>query len=253
MKVILENRLIHGIPLLECYTIDQSVHEESLGDKCLLFFNHGLDGVKEGNYTSIIELAKHGFYVVALDAYLHGERRREPFISGDYKERQLMIFDIVRRTSKDIDYLYNHHYNKLFNNYSVMGISMGGAVAFYTATISKHIKGIIPVIGSPSFVEFAKYKMLMNNWREEEYEDFIKQLEVDDPLKDQVSFEKIKVLMLTGDRDERVPDKWAKELNERLSNQGRNSQVKLISYDAEHEVTDKMIKDILAWGVENLL
>lgn len=253
MKVVLENRLIHGIPLLECYTIDKSIEEVNLQDKCLLFFNHGFDGVKEGNYSSIIELANHGFYVVALDAYLHGERISEPFKTGSFKDKQLKIFDIVRRTSKDIEYLYNHHYNKLFNDYSVMGISMGGAIAFYTATISKHIKGIIPVIGSPSFVDFAKYKMKLNNWSEDEYENFILNLEADDPIKNQESFERIKVLMLTGSRDEIVPDRWAKQLYSQLIESGKSDNMKLITYDVEHEVTDKMIKDILAWGVAHLL
>jgi len=134
-----------------------------------------------------------------------------------------------------------------------MGISMGGAIAFYSATISKHVKGIIPVIGSPSFVEFAKYKMQVNNWSEEEYKTFIQNLEMDDPLNRPEIFKKIKVLMLTGDRDERVPGIWAKQLQESLSDDGSSDDHKLITYDAEHEVTDKMIKDILAWGVANLL
>lgn len=253
MKVILENRLIHGIPLLECYTVNNSLKEEDIHKKCLIFFNHGFSSFKEEHYSSIIKLANHGFYVVALDAYLHGERINEPFVSGDYKEQQLKIFDVVRRTSKDIDYLYNHHYNHLFNDYSVMGISMGGAIAFYTATISKHIKGIIPVLGTPSFVEFAKYKMKVNHLREDEYKEFIEDLTIDDPMIQEDLFEKLKILMLTGDRDEVVPDKWAKELYESLTKKTNNNNIKLITYDTEHEVTDKMIKDILSWGVANLL
>ena len=69
---------------------------------------------------SIIELANHGFYVVALDAFMHGERISEPFVTGNFKDKQLKIFDIVRRTAKDIEYLYNHHYYTYHHSWNVL-------------------------------------------------------------------------------------------------------------------------------------
>jgi hypothetical protein len=252
MKLILENRLIHGIPLLECYTLPTDLTTEHIYKKPLLFFNHGLGSCKEENYSLIIELANHGFYVIAMDAYLHGERLEEPLISGSQESITKEVFNIVRRTSRDITYLFKHHYMEHFTSFSVMGISLGGMVAFYTATISENVKGIIPIIGTPSFVKLAKHEAKRNGFTFND-DAYLDELHVDDPMNHLDHFEKVKLLMIIGTEDEVVPDKWTKQFYELLVNRGINSEAKLLEYEVGHLVTDKMIKDLLAWCVDNLL
>lgn len=253
MKVILENRLIHGVPLLECYCVDDSLDEPARYEKPLLFFNHGFTSCKEDNQSLLIQLANHGMYVVAVDAFQHGERISQLMASEDHMAKEKELFNIVRTTAKDILYLFEHHYQQHFENYSVSGISLGGAVAYYSPLLSNSIIGIAPMIGFPSFVEFGKYVMQQNNIPDSYYESVVDDLAKDDPMNHINRFEGIKILMQHGKEDTVVPDTWTKQLHQLLVERGINEDAKLMSYDIGHDIDEKMIKDLLAWCVENLL
>lgn len=258
MKVVLENKLIHGVPLIECFTLEdlhntKEYTDERIRQKKLLFFNHGFLGSKENFYGLIIDLARLGFYVVAPDAIEHGERMSQSFVNLTHKEKEMKLFDVVVRTGKDIEYLFEHHYAKDFPIYNVAGISLGGMVSFYTTSISTKVNGMISIIGTPDFESFIKDKAKDLEFSDEEKETLLTSIHKDNPLHHVDHFEKVKLLMQIGEKDDVVPNEPCKKFNHFMTDQGINPSVSLISYDLGHDFDEHMKNDLLAWCVENLL
>jgi pimeloyl-ACP methyl ester carboxylesterase len=149
MRVILEHKRVDGIPLIEYYK-DKDVH------KGLVFVQHGYESTKEqGADYLAIQLARDGFFVVAIDAWKHGERIAEPYVSGSAQERLDEAFVVVKRTALDIIRLHRTHYLKRFDVFDVVGVSLGGMMAFYLATKTKRVKRLVPVISTPDFLAQA--------------------------------------------------------------------------------------------------
>lgn len=258
MKVILENKLIHGVPLIECYTLEQITgtkesQNTEISEKELLFFNHGFLGAKENFYNLVIDLARIGFYVIAVDAYNHGERMDQVFKNANHKEKELKLFEVVQRTGKDIQTLYDNHYNKEFNGYHLMGISLGGMVGFYTTAMSDDVKGLVSIIGTPAFELFLQDKSKDLEFDEDEKNALIEMIRKEDPIHHIDHFEHIKLLMLVGNQDDVVPNHGCRDFYETLVGNGINQEVKLLSYDIGHDFNEHMKNDVLAWCVDNLL
>jgi uncharacterized protein len=258
MKVILENKQIHGVPLIECYTLEnihgtKENHLSELQSKELLFFNHGFLGAKENFYQLMIDLARIGFLVVGIDAYCHGERIDHFFQTASLKDKELKLFDVVQHTGKDIQNLFEKHYKKDFEGYHVMGISLGGMVGFYTTSISRDVKGLVSIIGTPTFEAFVHHKSIDLGFDEEEKNALIESIRKEDPIHHMDHFETIKLLMLIGDKDDIVPSSGCRVLYDILVDKGINHEVKLLSYEVGHEFDEHMKNDLLAWCVESLL
>lgn len=232
------------IPLVECYLDDNK-------NKPLIFFNHGFTSNKEqGAYHYIFELAKRGFYVVCIDAYMHGERIKEPFISGTHKTKQQHMFEVIMQTGHDIKNLYNNYYKNNFKDVYIMGESMGGAVSYFTATIFNEVKGIISIIGSPSFVEFCEYKIDKQGWDKNRYMDFLNDLEKHDPIKKINLFKDKKILMVNGSEDEIVPYIWAEKLYEELTINNINPNVDFKLFRCGHSSPEEMKQEVFKWCEE---
>lgn len=258
MKVILDNKLIHGVPLFECYTLENiSVSKERMEDalkqKKLLFFNHGFLGSKENFYGLAMDLARLGFFVVSVDAYEHGERMSQSFNNLAQKEKEMRLFDVVTRTGKDIQYLFEHHYAKDYPMYNIMGISLGAMVGFYTTSISNHVNGLVSIIGTPDFEAFVEEKGTDLEFDPEEKAELMSLVKKDNPIHHMDHFESVKLLMLIGETDDVVPNLPCRQLLDTLVDKGINEKVRLLSYDLGHDFNEHMKNDILAWCVENLL
>ncbi|MFW5893379.1 MAG: alpha/beta hydrolase, partial [Bacillota bacterium] len=125
--------------------------------KRLIFINHGVFGNKERILTLFgIQLAKIGYKVVAIDASRHGERGEAPFSPRDEEEAYRQIFDVVRETSEDILLMYHGLYDKDYPDFDILGLSMGGYVAYHMTTITDHVKTLVTMISSPDFIPGAK-------------------------------------------------------------------------------------------------
>ena len=87
-KIIVEEVVFDGIPC-------SIYHDDAEEVKPLIFFFHGFGG---NHLNGILDkghkLAGMGYYVVAMDAYLHGERATEEFKALDHAKRQKSIVDI---------------------------------------------------------------------------------------------------------------------------------------------------------------
>ncbi|MGS0973268.1 MAG: alpha/beta hydrolase family protein [Candidatus Izemoplasmataceae bacterium] len=148
-KIMIEEKLIDGIPLNEYVDLNCEV-------KGLVFVQHGFASNKErGTDYIAIKLAREGFLVVSIDAYKHGKRMKEPFISEPIYKQYFDIFTVVKKTARDIDRLFKKYYLNQFEKYDIVGISMGGMIAFYLTTISKHLSHVVPVISAPDFLQMS--------------------------------------------------------------------------------------------------
>jgi enterochelin esterase-like enzyme len=129
---------------------------------------------------------------------------------------------------------------------TVMGVSMGAAVAFYFATIFKEVKTLISLIGSPSLVEFYKYKQEVYQFeKNDEFEERLKRYKKIDPLINYHLLEGKKILMTGGLKDKIVPLDYAKALSKKIDST-------FIEYDLEHEVSPKMMEDVYNFIDSNL-
>lgn len=163
MKITLNSRILDTIPVLEYYQEDTTY-------KSLVFVQHGYQSTKEyGSDYLALQLARQGYFVVAVDAYKHGERIAEPYLTGSEKERLDEAFVVIKRTALDILRLHHNVYQKRFPTFDMIGVSLGGMVAYYLATKTTKLNTLIPVISTPDFLTLAKHTVKMSGFDVESY------------------------------------------------------------------------------------
>ena len=236
-NIIVEEVKFNDIP---CSIYHDDVEEV----KPLIFFFHGFGGDHlNGILNKGHKLAAMGYYVVAMDAYLHGTRATEEFKCLEYAKRQKQIVDIEIQTAKDAKDIYNQYFknNKLVkpNQVYAMGVSMGAGISFYLGTILDELKVIISIVGSPSFVEFYKYKQVKYEFEEnDEYFNRLKEYEIHDPLINNSPLLSKYIYMGCGIQDEVVPRRYAKELCTKLE----PNMYLYEEYECGHTSTDEMLE-----------
>lgn len=237
MKIVLEHKRIEGIPLIEYYR-DAEEH------KGLVFIQHGYQSNKEyGSDYLALTLARKGFFVVAIDAWKHGERIQEPYITGTEKERLDEAFVAVKRTALDIIRLH-HNYYKQFPTFDIVGVSLGGMVAWYLATRTDRVNKLIPVISTPDFRAMANHAVAgegidVQTYFDPEKEAFIASI---NPILRLDKLRYRKLHMVVGSRDQVVPMGPTVAFYETH----KNDDMTLTVYDVDHNVPRNMQKDIFA-------
>lgn len=207
--------------------------------KRLIFINHGIVGSKERILTMFgVNLARLGYEVVAIDACKHGSRGEAPF--KPYEEKQAMeeLFDIVKKTSEDVLRLYHAKYKATYDSFDILGVSMGGYVAYYTATQTDHVDYMIPVISSPDFIAGLNHS--------EGYsvtEATLQKVKSMDPASHPNRFDFLEACALVGERDPLIP----KSHTEAFVKNHKTLPIDFKVYDTPHKVTPQMQEDIVAF------
>jgi dienelactone hydrolase len=127
----------------------------------VVIFLHGMGGSKEGDAERLRALAGKGFFVLALDAYLHGERkvpgifdpgRKMGDLGEDYSiwVHQSSVSHTARDVSKIIDAL-SARADVDASRVGVMGISMGGSTCMVLAWREPRISVVVGFIGAVDF------------------------------------------------------------------------------------------------------
>lgn len=235
-KIMIEEKNIDGIPLNEYIDVNSAV-------KGLVFVQHGFASNKErGTDFLALKLAREGFLVVSIDAYKHGKRVKEPFVSEPVYKQYYDIFTVVKRTARDIDRLFKKYYVDRFEKYDIVGISMGGMIAFYLTTISKHLSRVVPVISAPDF-----FQMSLDTFRGElkEFQSFVYQkqayIEKMSPVEHVEKMRFDHMLMMNTSNDEMVNYKITKQFFE--EKELPNTVFRL--YEDTHNVNREMQEDIV--------
>ena len=142
MKISVYTKEYNGIPNLEYIN-------ESAPSKGLLFVQHGYTSSKEeGAEWLAMKFVREEFHVVCVDAYKHGARIEEPFLTKPENEKVISLFEIVPQTAKDIITLFEGKFTT-YNHFDYIGISMGGMIGFMLVTFTDKVSKVAPVIGAP--------------------------------------------------------------------------------------------------------
>lgn len=234
MKI--SEHLYDGIPL----TV---YHQEDGKIKPLIFFFHGFTSDKDKGIMGRGEaLANLGFYVVAIDAYLHGKRMSVLEKQRSNISKYEDIIEIAIHTATDAQTLFHKYFKNEKevnpNAFYAYGVSMGSLSAFYLATIEPKLKAIACLVPTPSFVEYYKDKAATYQFNTGFYfERKLAYYETIDPL---IHFEKLKhtqIFMGVGTHDTVVNPIYAQKLKALLDDKTLNL------YDTGHISTKEMLED----------
>ena len=213
--------------------------------KPLLFYFHGFNSDHLlGGIGKVEELARKGFLVIAMDAYLHGGRMPSWFGELSYGDKQKEIVNIQIQTAKDAMHLYDKYFKKdnriSKNGVYAFGVSMGAGICFYLGTIMKEVVAIASIVGSPSFYEFYQEKQVTYGWSKDEY--YMANLEYYksiDPLLNYTKLGDVYIYMGNGAKDTTVPKKFAEELSKKHKQENFIYEV----YDCAHTSTPEMLEN----------
>lgn len=228
--------LINDIPVI-------SYEIESDEKKPLIFFFHGFTGNKDTLMDRGEKLAKLGFYVVAIDAYLHGERMPEWFKALPNEEKYQYIIDIAIQTSYDAKYLWENIYRSnekiKSDKFYTYGVSMGAMTSYSLSTLTNDIAGMLTLVGNPSFVDYYLEKQEKFNWDNSIVEDRIRKYKDLEPLNNINKINKdLKIFIALGQKDDVVDPRFSREFFRKRST---NSTLK--EYDTGHISTNEMLED----------
>ncbi|MCK7488472.1 MAG: hypothetical protein MZU97_25500 [Bacillus subtilis] len=95
------------------------------------------------------ELAALGFYTVALDAFRHGDRKVEPYVTLNGEAIAKAMPSVLNQTCLDIATLYRTEFVTISPIVGVLGTSMGGHVAYLLPNYLPETLISIPLIGAP--------------------------------------------------------------------------------------------------------
>lgn len=220
-----------GIPVIEL---------KQDNPKGIFFLIHGHFGNKSLHQFGGLAERIHqlGFFVVSIDAYKHGERLAEPYITQDAVNTTYEMVSVIDQTIQDIMFLYTNHYSKIAQNVSVMGISMGGHISFLLNQFLR-LEFCIPIIGSPNLLRH--YQTKKSDILKEKLTELEKKL-VKLTLKP-YDFKPKYAFVLEGEKDTVVSYLPAKALIESLGNDAYVYK----GYPVGHELSEMMKEDIITF------
>lgn len=235
MRVIVHNTRKDGIPILE-YFIENRTY------KGLVFVQHGYQSNKErGADFLALGLARLGYFVVAIDAFKHGERIQEPYITGTEIERMNEAYVVVKRTALDIVRIHHNHYNR-FPKFDLIGVSLGGMVAYYLATRTDKIRKLVPLISTPDFLTQARHTIDINGLEKDTYftPEMYAFMETINPLRESVTMHYESMFIGCGSLDRVV----TMEQSVVFYNEHKDKNIVMKVYEVAHEVPRSMQKDV---------
>lgn len=236
MSLKISEHLYDGVPL--------TIYEQDNSNlKPLIYFFHGFTGNKDVNIMERGEiLANLGFYVVALDAYLHGKRMSELEKKRSNVDKYEDIVEIAIHTAEDAKSLF-HKYFKHIDTvqkgaYYAYGVSMGSLTSFYLATIEPNLKGLVGLVCTPSMVDYYQDKATQYHFNQGFfYEKKLAYYETLDPLKHPERLLNKAIFMGVGLKDDVVKPIYAEALHKLLP------KTILKHYDTGHVSTKAMLED----------
>lgn len=220
-----------GIPVIEL------IHPNPKGT---FFFIHGHYGNKSLDSFHGLAESIHalGFSVVSLDAYKHGERIQAPYILNDPVLTTIEMVAVIEQTLRDIMMLYQGYYQYQTKQVSILGISMGGHIAFL---LNRYLSldYCIPIIGSPNLklhYDTKKKPLLGSNL-------VILEPKLDELTLLQTEFNPKHAFVLEGEWDDVVNYEPAQRFIQSLNHDAYVYK----GYACGHELTKTMIQDIITF------
>lgn len=233
--VIIQNEVIDGIPVL--HVMKDAIKNER---RPLIIFVHGFESAKEHNLHYAYLLAVKDFHVVLPEVKYHGERE----LALKQSERMFNFWNIVIDTIHELNTIKNYYVtsgNADVNRIGLVGTSMGGIVTLGALTQYDWIKTAVSLMGSPSYLEFARNQIIQFKeagvnipFTDEELEEQFKALL---PYNLETQPEKLNsrpLLFWHGKKDQMVPYQLTFDFYEKVKKQYQNEPERL------HFLTDNL-------------
>ena len=237
------------------------------GNKAMpvVIFLHGMGGSKEGDAKRLRDLADKGFFVLATDAHLHGERkvpgvnRPGGDLGDDYSIwfHQSSVSHTARDVSKIIDALAARS-DVDTTRIGVMGISMGSSTCMVLAWKEPRISVVVGYIGAVDF-RYDMTKTAPGPEQDKKWKALsprVRQL-VDsiDPLERKKAIAPKAVFLANGAKDKGIDIESVKTFVKDLQPGYKDTpdRLKFLEEpDAGHSVTDRMWKEGTEWLLRHL-
>ena len=267
-RIVIETYSVKDIPIM-------TLAGENANNCPLAFFVHGFMHDKKAGLPLGYRLAELGFYVISLDAFMHGERFDEslkdvwepkpnyvyPPDSG--LDVFYLLHKIVVHTANDIGALIAHFAKDArvdTERIGITGFSMGGFTTFYATANLPQIKAAVPICGVPTFaarwadvtLEASSYLQWADTMTQAEAETakisaFMRSI---DPARKLEAFYPKPLMMISGDRDIDAPKKYSVNMYRALKPLYAEQPERLrlsIHDDAGHELTLAMMQEVCDW------
>jgi len=237
MQIIMDDKIIEGISLNEYYLPNMK------GYKGVFFMIHGHTSSKDyGTGLFPKRLAELGYYAIALDAYKHGMRKEEPYISGSETEMIAEMPSVIYHTSLDIQKLYQKYYSQVSPHVSILGISMGAMIAWQMPKHLSNLRYLIALIGTPNCEKIYRenHQKLMDM---PEVAQMINKLNVIEKIND---YQKTIIYCANGSKDLLVDYHSTQDFISQYKNLFLTKpQLKI--YDTAHDTPNIMIDEMFEW------
>jgi len=115
---------------------------------------HGLGAGKEVQHKEMVWLAEAGFTAVCVDAPHHGERADgylEMLTSAETANQHFLVMKLVSEAIQEIPAVVEYCVQQFPGNVCIVGISLGGFIAYGAPVVEPRIKASVPILGSPDW------------------------------------------------------------------------------------------------------
>jgi dienelactone hydrolase len=241
------------------------------GNKAMpvVIFLHGMGGSKEQDAQHMRDLAGKGFFVLAIDAFLHGERKvpgvfQPGRVTGDLGEdyaiwvHQSSVSHTARDVSKIIDAL-SARADVDISRIGIIGISMGSSTCMVLASREPRISVVVGLIGAVDFrydvtktapgpEQDAKWKALSPRVRQ--------LVDSIDPRERTTAIAPKALFLANGVRDKGIDIQSIKTFVKNLQPSYKDipDRLKFLEEpDAGHSVTGRMWKEGSEWLLRHLV
>jgi dienelactone hydrolase len=219
---------------------------------------HGWSANKEGMLKHCLRIADAGFFAIAIDARMHGERLDPAFWSKSAENFPHIFFSVVTETAKDlvkvVDFLEKRP-DVDSNRLGFMGISMGAFISLIATQLEKRVKAVASILGAGDFQLFGEkigsqkvlpFDQQLINYPDEETKRLIKKY---DPLNNLKKFPPTALLLIGGSQDPLIPKEGITQLYGELEPlYALNSEnLNLKMYDVGHAYTEEMETEVIHW------
>lgn len=242
MEITIRQECKVGVPLLEIFAAGSN------SKRPLLIAQHGYLGRKEFILPQAYFLAACGFFVIAPDAWNHGENNPQPPAN---------LFACIRKSALALNDLldaYREDPRLDSQNAGYVGYSMGGMIAFeYLTGEDVRFKAVCPVIGTPDWEAITAMPEIRRLFAEAGLDKLISWEELlDDAKKSNPvyrDFAPVPLLIQNGAADQVIPVSSVQRFYEKQKEKYTNSSdLQLIIYENQsHADTLEMNQKIAAW------